>query len=48
MDMQEQWNQRTTILDGITAALAYIEGQVDDLRSLVAEEVDATVVELNE
>tara|TARA_Y100000817_G_C16378838_1_gene333791 strand:- start:316 stop:462 length:147 start_codon:yes stop_codon:yes gene_type:complete len=39
MDMQDQWNQRATILDGITAALVYIEGQVDDLRSIVEQEV---------
>ncbi len=39
MDTQEQLTQRATILDGITAALVYIEGQVDDLRSIVEEEV---------
>ncbi len=45
MDMQENWNQRNTILDGIASAISYIEGQVDDLRSIVEGEVEKAVTE---
>ena len=45
MDMQENWNQRNTILDGIASALSYIEGQVDDLRTIVEQEVEKADLE---
>tara|TARA_B100001750_G_scaffold212590_1_gene194520 strand:- start:2366 stop:2515 length:150 start_codon:yes stop_codon:yes gene_type:complete len=40
MDMTEHWEQRTNILDGLSAALAYMEDQIENLKSLIEDEVE--------
>ena len=40
MDMTEHWEQRANILDGLAAALAYMEDQIENLKSLIEDEVE--------
>ena len=40
MDMTEHWEQRANILDGLSAALAYMEDQIENLKSLIEDEVE--------
>ena len=40
MTMDEQRDRSSTIFDGITAALAYIDDQIEDLRSIIKDEVE--------
>ena len=38
MDNAEFWEQRQAILDGISAALAYVDDQLEDLRAVIVDE----------
>jgi len=38
MDTAETWEQKESIMDDISAALAYVEDQLEDLRGLMVDE----------
>jgi len=38
MDNAEFWEQRQAILDGISAALAFVDDQLEDLRAVITDE----------
>lgn len=40
MDTTDTWEQKESIMDGISAALAYVEDQLEDLRGLMVDEDD--------
>lgn len=40
MTMDEQRDRRSTILGGITAALAFIDDQIEDLNAIIKDEAE--------
>jgi|TARA_B110000263_G_scaffold92340_1_gene80717 hypothetical protein len=40
MDTTEHWEAREAMIDQISAALSYAEDQLEDLRSLITDEIE--------
>tara|TARA_Y100001947_G_C10334999_1_gene302654 strand:- start:538 stop:678 length:141 start_codon:yes stop_codon:yes gene_type:complete len=44
MDTSEHWEEKEAMIDTIAAALSYAEDQLEDLRSLITDELELAPV----
>lgn len=44
MDTSEYWEEKEAMIDTIVAALSYAEDQLEDLRSLITDELELDAI----